>query len=82
MRRALVLLAGIGLLGVAVGCKCGGCGHVAGVCDCDRDCRGCSYYGDPVPPTGILTPTPSGATKPEAIKEMPKPAKEPEAKEE
>jgi hypothetical protein len=72
MRRVLVLLAGIGLLGLAVGCKCGGCGCTAGVCDCDYRDFGCSYYGDPVPPATPLVPKPAGVTKPESIKEMPK----------
>ncbi len=78
MRRVFVLLAGIGLLGMVVGCKCGGCGcHgglVAGVCDCDHTDRGCSYYGDPIVPyrAGPQAPAPAGASKPENIKEMPK----------
>ena len=78
MRRVLVLLAGIGLLGMVVGCKCGGCGghgtFYTGICDCDRTDHGCGYYGDPMAPYrgGPLAPAPAGAAKPENIKEMPK----------
>jgi hypothetical protein len=78
MRRLFVLLAGISLLSVVVGCKCGGCGchggFTAGVCDCDHSDRGCSYYGDPIVPyrAGPFTSAPAGGTKQENIKEMPK----------
>jgi hypothetical protein len=83
MRRVLVLLAGIGLLGVAVGCKSDG-HFMTGVCDCVTEDHGCAYYdnagcgcaagGAPaLAPAPNGTPVPNGATKPEGIKEMPKP---------
>lgn len=86
MRRMLALLAGIGLLGVAVGCKCGGCGFTAGVCDCATEDHGCGYYDNVgcgcaagnggaavVAPSLVPTPAPNGGVRPEGIREMPKP---------
>jgi hypothetical protein len=75
MRRVLALLAGIGLLGVAVGCKSGDC--MTGVCDCVMEDHGCGYYdnvgygcaagngnGAAVSPSLVPTPAPNGGAKP------------------
>jgi len=40
MRRILVLLAGVGMLPAAVGCK-----HTAGFCDCQPPIHPCCQYG-------------------------------------
>jgi hypothetical protein len=66
MRRALILVAVFGLLGLATGCH-----HVAGACDCDApDCPGSCVHGPAhldVGPTAIPP-----VVKPEQIKDMPK----------
>jgi hypothetical protein len=84
MRRALVLMASLGLFGTALGCKW----H--GICDCDVHpiysgpaCGGgpgapliSSYGGHPAdhgpmpPPAGVPSPT-MGTVAPEAIQAMP-----------
>lgn len=64
MRRLLVSLSALGLLGAIVGCH-----HTAGCCDCDipgHQCPGCC---GPSAPSGIpMQP----ALKAEPLKEMPK----------
>jgi hypothetical protein len=75
MRRLSVLVVSLGILNAVVGC----CSHYAGVCDCDRDPRGCERYtagsntivgrcGSPV-----LTPIPVAAPVPGTVIDAPKP---------
>jgi len=74
MRRFLVSLTALGLLGVVVGCRCIGDGFD---CDCCCDCCETGACGCDAPPPA-MGPPPGPATKPaspatpESIKEMPK----------
>jgi hypothetical protein len=78
MRRLLVLIAGIGMLQAASGCK-----QIAGVCDCAPPLQPCCIYGlypaEPgalpagAAPTGVTVPPAAGTVPPaEAIPLPPK----------
>jgi hypothetical protein len=68
MRRTLALVTLVGMIGIS-----NGCGHTAGVCDCEVGPVATWIPPHPVPATGIIAPV-SGiaAPAPEPIKSMPK----------
>jgi hypothetical protein len=73
MRRTFVLLAGLGLMSLALGCH-----HTAGMCDCEGPGNPCVYGGCGIGhgPGPIAAPAPT--LRPEPIKELPKPVPAPE----
>jgi hypothetical protein len=77
MRHISMIVCSLGLLSAAVGCCCE---HMAGVCDCEKDPRGCErynmgYYGTVSNrnPALALTPVPAPATNIDAPKPLPVP---------
>ena len=67
MRRLMVLVAGVGLLHAASGCK-----HIAGKCDCAPPIQPCCMYG--LYPANALPVVPAGAVErpAEVVPETPK----------
>ena len=67
MRRLMVLMAGVGLLHAAAGCK-----HLAGICDCAPPVQPCCIYG--LYPAHPVTVVPAGAVErpAEVVPETPK----------
>jgi hypothetical protein len=73
MRRLYPLVAGVALLGAALGCH-----HTAGYCDCTRDCDPCYTYGRMHGDSGML----GGAAVNVAPADNAHPAPKPENKQE
>jgi hypothetical protein len=77
MRRLLVLIAGIGMLQAASGCK-----QIAGVCDCAPPLQPCCIYGlypaEHAAPAAAVHPV---AAEPPPVESAPMPPKDPVMKE-